>query len=46
MGRGQAISLSSGQQEDIIADLLASNQSIALNLEEWRKKVKTEPCNS
>jgi AAA family ATP:ADP antiporter len=33
-------------REDIIADLLASNQSIALNLEELRKKVRTEQSSS
>jgi hypothetical protein len=29
-------------REEIIADLLRSNQSIALNLEELRKKVRSE----
>lgn len=33
-------------REDIIADLLASNQSIALNLEELRKKVRAEQSGS
>jgi AAA family ATP:ADP antiporter len=33
-------------REEIIADLLASNQSIALNLEELRKKVRAEQSGS
>jgi len=33
-------------REDIIADLIASNQSIALNLEELRKKVRAEQSSS
>jgi len=33
-------------REEIIADLIASNQSIALNLEELRKKVRAEQSSS